>query len=124
MENSILNTVKRLVGVSPGYSAFDEDILVHINSAFSSLSQLGIGPIGGYSIEDDGAEWGSITVSEEQLQMVKAYIGFKVRLAFDPPPTSFAITALEKQISELEWRLNLFREPDRDVPEEEVTEDE
>lgn len=111
MENSILNSVKKLLGVSDGYTAFDLDIIIHINSAFSTLSQLGIGPVEGIAIEDSSATWDVLNLSTNQLQsMVKTYVYLKSRMGFDPPATSFHIEAMNKQIEEQEWRLREMRE--------------
>lgn len=110
MEASILTSTKKILGVGAEYDAFDLDILTHINSAFSSLSQIGVGPEGGFSIEDESAEWGQLDVPSDQLQMVRSYIYLKARMLFDPPGTSYLIAATEKQIEEHEWRLRAFRE--------------
>jgi len=91
---------------------FDLDITTHINAAFSVLSQLGIGPEEGFSIVDEGAGWGDYSVPPNQLHLVKTYVYLKVRMAFDPPQTSYLIEAMNKQIDQYEWRLNVFREYD------------
>lgn len=110
MENSILKSTKKVVGLQEDYTAFDLDVITHINSVFSTLSQLGIGPEGGFSIEDDAPEWADLEIPDEYLAMVKTYVFLKVRMLFDPPTTSYLIEALEKQIKEHEWRLSSFRE--------------
>lgn len=110
MENSILNSTKKILGVAADYTAFDLDIITHINSSFSHLTDLGIGPVGGYAIEDATAEWSELGLSTHQLNMVRTYIFLKTRMLFDPPTTSFLIEATEKQIAEHEWRLSTSRE--------------
>lgn len=110
MENSILKSTKKILGLDPEYTVFDLDIITHINSTFSTLTQLGVGPVDGFSIEDDSAEWADFINDDLKLNSVKTYVYLKVRLVFDTPTTSYLIAAFEKQISELEWRLNVNRE--------------
>jgi hypothetical protein len=110
METSILTSTKKILGVSETYTAFDLDILTHINSVLSTLDQLGVGIFGGFSIEDDTSEWSELGLPQNQLGMVKTYIYLKVRLLFDPPSTSFHLESINKQIEECTWRLNNFRE--------------
>lgn len=110
MEKSILNSTKKILGIGDNYFAFDLDIITHINATFSILNQLGIGPIEGFSIEDDDATWDDYPVPPNQLQAIKSYLFLKVRLMFDPPTTSYLIEATNKQIAEFEWRINIFRE--------------
>ena len=110
MEQSILNSTKKILGIAADYVAFDLDIITHINAAFSTLTQLGVGPADGFMIEDDSAEWEEYITDGPQLNSVKTYVYLKVRQLFDPPTTSYLITATEKQIEELEWRLNVNRE--------------
>lgn len=111
MDKSILNNVKKMLGLDEDYVAFDTDVIIHINSVFSTLSQLGIGPIEGFMIEDDIPTWDDFLITPNaNLSSIKTYVYLRVRLLFDPPATSFAIQAMEKQIQELEWRLNAYRE--------------
>jgi hypothetical protein len=111
MEESILNSTKKILGLEPTYTPFDLDVITHINAAFSLLDQLGVGPEGGFHIEDDTAVWSDfINAPPNQLYLVKTYIYLKVRMLFDPPSTSFLIEATNNQIKEYEWRLNVFRE--------------
>lgn len=107
---SILDSTKKALGVGADYDVFDPDIIMHINSVFSTLNQLGIGPEDGFMIEDDEATWDTFLMGDKRLNSVKTYVFLKVRLLFDPPATSFLIAAYEKQITELEVRLNLYRE--------------
>lgn len=110
MESRILTSTKKILGVGANYTAFDLDIITHINDVFSSLNQLGIGPLGGFAIEDDSAVWEDLELPLNQLNMVKTYVFLKVRMLFDPPTTSFLIDAMNNQIREHEWRLSIFRE--------------
>jgi len=107
---SILDDVKKLLGIDSSYTNFDTDVILHINSVFSILSQLGIGPSTGYMIEDNTATCDAFVGTDLNLNDVKTYIVTKVKLFFDPPQNSFVIAAIEKQIQELEWRINVKRE--------------
>lgn len=110
MENSILTSTKKILGIAEDYTVFDEDITVHINTAFSTLTQLGVGPAEGYMIQDVSNEWAEFIEDDIQNNSVKSYVFLRVKHLFDPPTTSYLITAAEKQIAELEWRLNVHRE--------------
>lgn len=110
MPNSILNSTKKILGIEPDYTAFDQDIMMHINSVFSTLQQLGIGPDIGFAIEDSDSEWVDFFGDDPRLNSVKTYVYLRVRLLFDPPSTSFLLNAMKEQIQEIEWRLNVHRE--------------
>lgn len=111
MEQSILTSTKKILGIAEDYTVFDLDIITHINSAFSILTQLGVGPAAGFMIDDATAVWTEFIVEEDfQYNSVKSYVFLRVRQLFDPPSTSYLISAVERQISELEWRLNVHRE--------------
>lgn len=110
MEQSILKSTKKILGLAEDYTPFDLDVITHINAAFSILDQLGVGPVGGFSIVDDTTEWSDYVVPTNQLHLVKTYIYLKVRSLFDPPGTSYLISATDAQLKEYEWRLNVFRE--------------
>jgi hypothetical protein len=112
MTESILNSTKKILGISEDYTAFDLDILTHINSVFSTLHQLGVGPVNGFVIEDADAEWMDFLQFDTRLNAVKTYVYLRVRLLFDPPQTSYLIGAMKEQIQELEWRLNMVHETD------------
>lgn len=109
-EESILTSIKKLLGLSEDYTEFDVDIVMHINSAFATLHQLGIGPINSLYIEDKTKNWDDFIQGEPNINSVKTYVYFKVRLIFDPPATSFAITSMENMARELEFRLNVVME--------------
>jgi hypothetical protein len=113
---SILTDTKKLLGIEEDYAAFDLDVLTHINSVLSTLSQLGIGPAGGFAIEDATATWEDFAGTDKELSSIKTYVYLRVRMFFDPPTTSYLISAYEKQIEELEWRLNVKREETAWVP--------
>ena len=110
MENSILTSTKKILGIAADYEAFDLDITTHINSALSIINQLGIGPDEGFEIEDSDPEWSDIGLPQNQLNLLRTYVFLKVRMLFDPPNTSFLIDAMNKQIAEYENRLSYFRE--------------
>lgn len=107
-DDSILDKTKKLLGIEVEYTAFDIDIITHINSVFATLSQLGIGPEDGFSIEDGATQWVEFLENKPYLNQVKSYMYLRVRNLFDPPATSFALAANEKQIEEFEWRLSLY----------------
>lgn len=107
---SILDSTKKYLGLGADYDVFDQDIMMNINSVFVTLQQLGIGPAEGFAIEDSDATWDAFLGTQALLNTVKQYVFFKVRLAFDPPPTSFHIASLEKQIAELEFRMSITRD--------------
>jgi len=110
MTTSILDTTKKMLGVSPDYDIFDIDIIMHINSTFSTLHQLGVGPDVPFSITDSSANWSSFIGAKTGIESVKSYVWAKVKLAFDLPTTSLAIDALQKMCTEFEWRLNVKAE--------------
>lgn len=105
MDESILDTIKKMLGLDSGYEAFDTDVIVHINTAFFVLNQLGVGPHGGYHIVGSGNRWSEFLEGRRDLHAVKTYIYLKVRSLFDPPDTSHAREAFIKQSQEFEWRL-------------------
>lgn len=110
MEHSILISTKKILGIDPTYTAFDLDIITHINATFSTLHQLGFGPSLGFAIEDATAVWTDFEPEPIWLNHIRTYVFLKVRVVFDPPNTSFVLAALERQITELEFRLSLERE--------------
>ena len=110
MDDSILNSVKKILGIASDYDAFDTDVIIHVNSVFSTLNQLGLGPSEGFMIEDDSAVWEDFLLGDMRLNHVKTYVYLRVRVLFDPPTTGFTLTAMQEQLKELEWRLSFFRE--------------
>lgn len=109
--NSILLSIKKLLGITNEYTVFDQDIVMHINSVFFVLTQLGVGPKDGFSIQDETAEWEEFIPCGADLEAVKSYVYLKVRMLFDPPQSSAVSEAINRNISELEWRLNLAVDP-------------
>lgn len=104
--SSILNDVKHVLGVPAHVSAFDNDLVMHINSVFTILTQLNVGPAGGYEITGDANQWSEFT-SDVKLNAVKSYVFLRVRLMFDPPNSGFVLSSMTEQIKELEFRLNV-----------------
>lgn len=107
MEESILISIKKLLGVDASYNAYDIDISTHINSVFLNLNQLGVGPKNGFYIKDDKTKWSEYIQDETKVEFVKSYIYIKVKLIFDPPSSSFVLESLNRQAAELEWRLKV-----------------
>ena len=109
---SILDSTKAALGIVPTYDAFDNQLIMYINTAFSTLHQLGVGPDEGFFIEDNTATWTDFLNGKRLLNMVITYVHMSVRLMFDPPANSFATTATKEQMKELEWRINVQVDPD------------
>lgn len=122
--DSILTSVKKMLGIAEEYEHFDPEIIMHINSVFNVLTQLGVGPSDGFYIEDDSAVWTDFIPESRKLNAVKSYIYMKVRLLFDPPTSSSVMESTNRLISELEWRLNLEGDPYKSVTGEDVEQDE
>lgn len=111
MEESILTSIKKLLGIAEEYKQFDADIIMHINSVFSILTQLGVGPSDGFSIEDEDAEWTDFVPEKSKIEFIKSYMHLKVKLLFDPPLASAVIECMNQQIKELEWRILVAVDP-------------
>ena len=107
METSILRSTKKVLGIDPDDQTFDIDIIIFINSALSTINTLGLGQI---QVTDDSAEWEDIVPDQELLGLIRAIVYLRVRMLFDPPVTSYTQQAMNQQIEELEWRLNVWRE--------------
>jgi hypothetical protein len=114
--DSILNSIKKPLGLPIDDDAFDTDVIMHINSAFFSLNQLGVGPDECFSIQDASKIWTDFLLDINKLEAVKTYIYLKVRIVFDPPTSSFVLDAINRQIAEHEWRLNVQVENDAYIP--------
>lgn len=108
MEESILKSIRKMLGPSETYTHFDNDIIMHINSAFNTLHQLGVGPEKGFYIEDESTTWDEYLKKPGLLQSVKYFVYLKVKLGFDPPANSFLVDAIQKDIKEYEWRINVM----------------
>lgn len=105
IKSSILLSTKKLLGIEPEMTAFDEALILHINTALSMLYQLGVGPEGGMSISGEGETWDELTGGDNRLSMVKTYVQAKVRLMFDPPASSAVLESMNKLLAETEWRI-------------------
>lgn len=113
MNGSILTSVKKLLGIAEDYTHFDQDIIIHINSVLMILNQIGVGPSEGFFITDETATWTDFVSGEEltTIGAIMTYVYIKVKLLFDPPQNSFTIESMNRQASELEWRINSAVEP-------------
>ena len=107
METSILRSTKKVLGIDPDDQTFDIDIIIFINSALSTITTLGLTHV---QVSDDAAKWEDIASDQELLGLIRAIVYLRVRMLFDPPVTSYTQQAMNQQIEELEWRLNVERE--------------
>lgn len=108
--DSILNSIKELLGIQEEDKNFDTDIIFHINTAIATLRQMGVGPQEGFSIEDDSVEWTDYIEDLTLLEAIKSYMFMKVKMMFDPPVGSVG-EAYKENIKELEWRLSVQVDP-------------
>lgn len=108
--DSILLTEKKMLGIEPDDDSFDEELMVHINGILMALHQLGVGMDQNFMVTSNQDLWDDLLDNRKDLQAVKTYIYLKLRQQFDPPANSFVLTSMEKQIAELEWRLNVQAE--------------
>lgn len=102
---SILTSIKKLLGIAEDYTQFDQDVIMHINTILMTLTQLGVGPEEGFVIEDETETWEEFIGEDMNISAVKSYVHLKVRLLFDPPLSSALIESIERQAKELEWRI-------------------
>ena len=107
IEESILLSIKKLLGITKDEESFDTDIIIHINSVFTTLKELGVGPEKGYRITSNQNKWSEFLQDDYQLESVKTYIYLKVKLVFDPPLNASLMESFKESIRELEWRLNV-----------------
>ena len=113
---SILTSIKKLLGIAEDYDHFDADIIMHINTVFTILNQLGVGPSEGFRIEDDTTTWDDYISTDNLLfDSVKSYMHLRVKLLFDPPQSSGTTESYNRIINELEWRLNITADPGQSV---------
>lgn len=121
MNESILKSTKKLLGVAEDYSAFDMDIIININSAFSTLLQLGLGPSDGFYITGDMETWSDFIPDEQQNKFLDVcqYVYLSVKIIFDPPTSSSVLDAYQKRLDELTWRLNVMEETFREEVDDE-----
>lgn len=115
-EESILDYVKKLLGIQKDYTHFDPDVIYGINAAFGVLTQLGVGPEEGFMINDDSAKWIDFVSDTSRLSLIKPYVYLKTRLLFDPPSSTALIDSINKTISEYEWRLYVASDGDDALP--------
>nr|DAQ19162.1 MAG TPA: hypothetical protein [Caudoviricetes sp.] len=108
---SILTSIKKMLGIAEEYTHFDADLIMHINSVLAILTQIGVGPSEGFSIEDDAAVWTDFISANARLEMIKSYTCMKVKLLFDPPLSSAVIESTNRITSELEWRIQVAADP-------------
>ena len=116
--DSILTSIKKLLGIAEDYEHFDQDLIIHINSVLSVLTQLGVGPSEGFSIEDENATWNDFIPEDKRLSSIRSYVYMKVKLLFDPPLSSSVMESMNRMINEFEWRLNVAAEPTQSNKEE------
>ena len=107
---SILTSIKKLLGIDEEYEHFDSDIIMHVNSVFMILNQLGVGPTDGFSIKDKTTTWEDFVTDLTKVEAIKSYVYLKVKLLFDPPLSSSVMESINRTISELEWRINVAAE--------------
>lgn len=107
VSESILLSVKKMLGLDKDYDVFDPELIIHINTVFGTLHQLGVGPEDQFRISGDSDLWSEFTTEGEQTDEVKSYVYLRVRLLFDPPSSSFVLSSFKEQLQELEWRLNV-----------------
>ncbi len=110
MNDSILVSIKKMLGLDDEYTPFDVDVIVHINSVLMTLTQLGIGPEEGFEINDYNETWSDFLTNETLLGSVKTFVYLNVKMLFDPPTNSFVMEAMKKQAEEIGWRLNVQAE--------------
>ncbi len=106
MEESILTSVKKVLGVTEDYEHFDQDIIMHINTAFFQLNQLAVGPSTGFNISDKSTIWKDFVGERNDLAAIKSFTYLYVRRLFDPPTTSIIENSFKEQLDQLTWRIN------------------
>ena len=116
---SILTSIKKMLGITEEYKHFDADLIMHINSVFMILNQIGVGPSRGFSFIWEDEVWIDFIPDDSRLELVKSYMHLKVKLIFDPPLGSAVIEAMNRMISEFEWRLSVAVDPGDSKGEEE-----
>lgn len=118
VQDSILLSIKKMLGLDQDYDVFDPELIIHINTVFGTLHQLGVGPEEQFRISGDNDIWLDFDTDGEQIDEVKSYIYLRVRLLFDPPSSSFVLNSFQDQLKELEWRLNVKTDEIRGVTDE------
>lgn len=107
---SILLSIKKLLGIPSEADAFDSDIIMHINTVLANLVQMGVGPSDGFTIEGESANWSDFVGDTKKIEQIKSYVYLKVRMLFDPPQSSVLMDSMNKQASELEWRMYIEKD--------------
>lgn len=110
--DSILTSIKKLLGIQEDYTHFDTDIIIHINSALMILNQLGVGKEN-FFITSDDETWDDFLDDNKSLEAIKTIVYLRVRLTFDPPSNAFVVDSIERMIKELEWRVNVNAEANK-----------
>ena len=105
MDESILDSLKNMLGILPNDTAFDNELISHINAFISNLTDIKIGPEEGFIVEDVTTTWGDFVSDISIMAAVREYLYAAIRLVFDPPSNSFVVTSLEKAKDEAFWRL-------------------
>lgn len=113
---SILNSIKQMLGVGAEDTNFDQELIIHINGALMVLNQLGVGPTKGFVITGPDETWGELLGDRTDLELIKLDVYLRVRLIFDPPQNSFLASAIQKQIEEYDWRIEVQHKPDAMEP--------
>lgn len=111
MNDSILESIKALLGPDSAYTVFDQDILIHINTALATLTQIGVGPANGFRITGSGETWHDFIGDRDDLDSVKTYVYCRVKMVFDPPTNQFLMNAMKETCDEIVWRLNVAVDP-------------
>lgn len=109
--DSILTSIKQLLGIAQDDDSFNNELVIHINSAISVLTQLGVGPVEGFRITGPDEEWSALIGARLDIENVKSVVYYRVRLAFDPPQNSFTLDSMKKQCDEAEWRIEVEVDP-------------
>ena len=115
MINSILGSIKQMLGIDQSDTSFDDELIMHTNGALMIMTQLGVGPSGGFMITSDTEEWTDLLGDRTDLNLVFTDTYLRVRLIFDPPQNSFLVAAIEKQIAEYDWRIEAWHNPELGV---------
>lgn len=108
--DSILTSIKKMLGIPEEYEHFDPDLIMHINSVFAILTQLGVGPAEGFTISDASSIWEDFVPEKAKYEQVKSYMHLKVKILFDPPASSVVMDSMNRMINEFEWRLHVTAE--------------
>lgn len=116
---SILTSIKKMLGPTEEYEHFDPDIIIYINTAIMDLTQVGVGPAEGFSISDKNDTWEDfvpeLIQNKVKIEAIKSYIYFSVKIAFDPPLNASVLSSMERQMEKLLWRLNVAVDPDTET---------